>query len=127
MACGAGPKRRKVSICVAGYGKLGGRELGYGSDLDLVFLHDFTQADLLRLIDGHEDAHVAVHDLQDVELMDFARDFLGVDTYDLRHPLRRIHRLVTYLKFEHRFLRLEPGMVPGQSATEHEPCRVPYW
>lgn len=31
---------RAVSIAVAGYGKLGGLELGYGSDLDLVFLHD---------------------------------------------------------------------------------------
>jgi glutamate-ammonia-ligase adenylyltransferase len=29
-----------VSICVVGYGKLGGIELGYSSDLDLVFLHD---------------------------------------------------------------------------------------
>jgi glutamate-ammonia-ligase adenylyltransferase len=27
-------------VAVAGYGKLGGLELGYGSDLDLVFLHD---------------------------------------------------------------------------------------
>ena len=32
--------RRAVRICAAGYGKLGGRELGYSSDLDLVFLHD---------------------------------------------------------------------------------------
>ena len=31
---------RQVRIAVAGYGKLGGLELGYGSDLDLVFLHD---------------------------------------------------------------------------------------
>ena len=31
---------RMVKIAVAGYGKLGGLELGYGSDLDLVFLHD---------------------------------------------------------------------------------------
>jgi glutamate-ammonia-ligase adenylyltransferase len=31
---------RPVRIAVAGYGKLGGFELGYGSDLDLVFLHD---------------------------------------------------------------------------------------
>ena len=31
---------RGVRIAVAGYGKLGGLELGYGSDLDLVFLHD---------------------------------------------------------------------------------------
>ena len=28
------------TLAIAGYGKLGGRELGYGSDLDLVFLHD---------------------------------------------------------------------------------------
>ncbi|MEO1036655.1 MAG: bifunctional [glutamate--ammonia ligase]-adenylyl-L-tyrosine phosphorylase/[glutamate--ammonia-ligase] adenylyltransferase [Pseudomonadota bacterium] len=27
-------------FCVIGYGKLGGFELGYGSDLDIVFLHD---------------------------------------------------------------------------------------
>jgi glutamate-ammonia-ligase adenylyltransferase len=32
--------RRPVRICAAGYGKLGGMELGYSSDLDLVFLHD---------------------------------------------------------------------------------------
>lgn len=38
--CGEGTARRPVSICVAGYGKLGGMELGYSSDLDLVFLHD---------------------------------------------------------------------------------------
>ena len=29
-----------MKVAVAGYGKLGGLELGYGSDLDLVFLHD---------------------------------------------------------------------------------------
>ncbi|MCC3751532.1 MAG: bifunctional [glutamate--ammonia ligase]-adenylyl-L-tyrosine phosphorylase/[glutamate--ammonia-ligase] adenylyltransferase [Halorhodospira halophila] len=33
-------KRREAGFAVAGYGKLGGLELGYGSDLDLVFLHD---------------------------------------------------------------------------------------
>ena len=38
--CGEGASRRVVSICVVGYGKLGGIELGYSSDLDLVFLHD---------------------------------------------------------------------------------------
>jgi len=31
---------RPVKVCAVGYGKLGGIELGYGSDLDLVFLHD---------------------------------------------------------------------------------------
>jgi glutamate-ammonia-ligase adenylyltransferase len=35
---GAGPRAARVAI--VGYGKLGGMELGYGSDLDLVFLHD---------------------------------------------------------------------------------------
>ncbi len=29
-----------MTVAVAGYGKLGGLELGYASDLDLVFLHD---------------------------------------------------------------------------------------
>jgi [glutamine synthetase] adenylyltransferase / [glutamine synthetase]-adenylyl-L-tyrosine phosphorylase len=38
--CGAGDARRSVRVCAVAYGKLGGRELGYGSDLDLVFLHD---------------------------------------------------------------------------------------
>ena len=38
--CEDGAQRRPVSICAVGYGKLGGLELGYASDLDLVFLHD---------------------------------------------------------------------------------------
>ena len=31
---------RPARFAIVGYGKLGGLELGYGSDLDLVFLHD---------------------------------------------------------------------------------------
>jgi [glutamine synthetase] adenylyltransferase / [glutamine synthetase]-adenylyl-L-tyrosine phosphorylase len=38
--CSEGATVREVRICAAGYGKLGGMELGYSSDLDLVFLHD---------------------------------------------------------------------------------------
>ena len=38
--CGEAALRRPVTICAVGYGKLGGMELSYGSDLDLVFLHD---------------------------------------------------------------------------------------
>lgn len=39
--CGAGEgELRAARVAVIGYGKLGGLELGYGSDLDLVFLHD---------------------------------------------------------------------------------------
>jgi glutamate-ammonia-ligase adenylyltransferase len=33
-------QHRQAGFAVIGYGKLGGIELGYGSDLDLVFLHD---------------------------------------------------------------------------------------
>ena len=47
---------RPVRVAVAGYGKLGGLELGYGSDLDLVFLHDssgeFQQTEARRLDNG---------------------------------------------------------------------------
>jgi [glutamine synthetase] adenylyltransferase / [glutamine synthetase]-adenylyl-L-tyrosine phosphorylase len=35
-----GGARRAVRVAAFGYGKLGGHELGYASDLDLVFLHD---------------------------------------------------------------------------------------
>jgi [glutamine synthetase] adenylyltransferase / [glutamine synthetase]-adenylyl-L-tyrosine phosphorylase len=38
--CGEGQGARPVNVCAVGYGKLGGMELGYSSDLDLVFLHD---------------------------------------------------------------------------------------
>jgi glutamate-ammonia-ligase adenylyltransferase len=36
----SGPPSQEAGFAVIGYGKLGGLELGYGSDLDLVFLHD---------------------------------------------------------------------------------------
>jgi [glutamine synthetase] adenylyltransferase / [glutamine synthetase]-adenylyl-L-tyrosine phosphorylase len=42
--CGEEAARRDVHLCVIGYGKLGGMELGYASDLDLVFLHDSSGA-----------------------------------------------------------------------------------
>ncbi|MBX5462566.1 MAG: bifunctional [glutamate--ammonia ligase]-adenylyl-L-tyrosine phosphorylase/[glutamate--ammonia-ligase] adenylyltransferase [Steroidobacteraceae bacterium] len=40
MCDGPQGSRRAVRVCAVGYGKLGGMELGYSSDLDLVFLHD---------------------------------------------------------------------------------------
>ena len=43
--CGADDARREVRVCAIGYGKLGGIELGYASDLDLVFLHDSAGGD----------------------------------------------------------------------------------
>ena len=38
--CCIGGKRQRASFAIVAYGKLGGFELGYGSDLDLVFIHD---------------------------------------------------------------------------------------
>lgn len=38
--CTENGERRRAGFAVLGYGKLGGLELGYGSDLDLVFVHD---------------------------------------------------------------------------------------
>ncbi len=40
--CIEGGKIRRAGFAIVGYGKLGGLELGYGSDLDLVFVHDST-------------------------------------------------------------------------------------
>jgi glutamate-ammonia-ligase adenylyltransferase len=48
--CGAGKDRRPAGFAVVGYGKLGGLELGYGSDLDLVFVHDSEGAE--QMTDG---------------------------------------------------------------------------
>jgi glutamate-ammonia-ligase adenylyltransferase len=38
-------ERRKAGFAIIAYGKLGGLEMSYGSDLDLVFLHDSTGSD----------------------------------------------------------------------------------
>ncbi|NNC65207.1 MAG: bifunctional [glutamate--ammonia ligase]-adenylyl-L-tyrosine phosphorylase/[glutamate--ammonia-ligase] adenylyltransferase, partial [Gammaproteobacteria bacterium] len=38
--CGSPGNRREAGFIIVAYGKLGGLELGYGSDLDVVFLHD---------------------------------------------------------------------------------------
>jgi glutamate-ammonia-ligase adenylyltransferase len=40
--CHDGGQEREAEFAIVAYGKLGGLELGYGSDLDLVFLHDST-------------------------------------------------------------------------------------
>ena len=39
------PRGGVPGFAVVGYGKLGGKELGYGSDLDIVFLYDEARAD----------------------------------------------------------------------------------
>jgi len=45
--CGSAGALRPAGVAAIGYGKLGGMELGYASDLDLVFLHD-SQGDVQR-------------------------------------------------------------------------------
>lgn len=54
--CNDGDGMREAYFGVLGYGKLGGLELGYGSDLDLVFLHDSSgeeqQTDGLQPLDN---------------------------------------------------------------------------
>ena len=49
-----GPEGAQVRFAVVAYGKLGGIEHGYGSDLDLVFLHDHggTATDGARAVDA---------------------------------------------------------------------------
>jgi glutamate-ammonia-ligase adenylyltransferase len=43
--CGTPDARREAGFIIVAYGKLGGLELGYGSDLDIVFLHDSSGPD----------------------------------------------------------------------------------
>ncbi|HEX5340613.1 MAG TPA: bifunctional [glutamate--ammonia ligase]-adenylyl-L-tyrosine phosphorylase/[glutamate--ammonia-ligase] adenylyltransferase [Gammaproteobacteria bacterium] len=49
---------RPAHFSIIAYGKLGGIELGYGSDLDLVFLHDSSGSEQqtrgARVLDNHE-------------------------------------------------------------------------
>ncbi len=48
--CRVGRERREAGFAAIGYGKLGGLELGYGSDLDLVFVNDSEGED--QVTDG---------------------------------------------------------------------------
>ena len=54
--CGPDAQRRVINVAAVGYGKLGGRELGYSSDLDLVFVHDSdgvrAETDAARTLDA---------------------------------------------------------------------------
>ena len=45
---------KQVRYAIVAYGKLGGRELGYGSDLDIIFLHDAEE-------DGVTDGRQSIH------------------------------------------------------------------
>lgn len=56
--CGSGDKSGDYGFVVIAYGKLGGYELGYGSDLDLVFLHAAKPSD--PLTQGEKPLHPIV-------------------------------------------------------------------
>lgn len=43
--CPAGCSAGRMQFAIVAYGKLGGYELGYGSDLDIVFLHDLPEGE----------------------------------------------------------------------------------
>ncbi|GAB3247490.1 bifunctional [glutamate--ammonia ligase]-adenylyl-L-tyrosine phosphorylase/[glutamate--ammonia-ligase] adenylyltransferase [Chitinimonas naiadis] len=45
----SGRHRDQAQFAVIGYGKLGGKELGYGSDLDLIFVYDDDHPDAAEL------------------------------------------------------------------------------
>ena len=49
-ACVSNPKKSDKGFAIVAYGKLGGIELGYGSDLDLVFVHQAENQ--MALTDG---------------------------------------------------------------------------
>ena len=62
-------------FCVVGYGKLGGKELGYGSDLDVIFLYDealAAQAERLarvaQRVNTWMTSHTAAGVLYDIDL-----------------------------------------------------------
>ncbi|QDQ28385.1 bifunctional [glutamate--ammonia ligase]-adenylyl-L-tyrosine phosphorylase/[glutamate--ammonia-ligase] adenylyltransferase [Chitinimonas arctica] len=44
-----GRHREQAAFAAIGYGKLGGKELGYGSDLDIIFLYDDDHPDAAEL------------------------------------------------------------------------------
>ncbi len=45
IVCGAPGEEREAGFVIVAYGKFGGIELGYGSDLDLVFIHEPVAGD----------------------------------------------------------------------------------
>jgi glutamate-ammonia-ligase adenylyltransferase len=95
-SCGAG-------FAVAGYGKLGGLELGYGSDLDLVFLH---AGDPLSMTNGERPLDTA--------------------SFFARMGQRVIHYLATHTNLGHLYeidMRLRPSGSSGVLASNIEAWR----
>ncbi len=56
--CDVDGQRRAARFAIVAYGKLGGLELGYGSDLDIIFLHDSEGAE--QCTDGEKSVDNAV-------------------------------------------------------------------
>src|SRR5207302_2007397 len=81
--CGDGEGPRLVAICAVGYGKLGGMELGYGSDLDLVFLHARAVAGAPELCARFERVRL------EVLCQHVRRDSLREEVRNMRERMRR--------------------------------------
>jgi glutamate-ammonia-ligase adenylyltransferase len=69
---GGGPY---AGLCVVGYGKLGGKELGYGSDLDIIFLYDASRgipgdnlARIAQRVNAWVGSHTAAGVLYEIDL-----------------------------------------------------------
>src|SRR5690606_18342567 len=96
--------RRPVRIAALGYGKLGGHELGYGSDLDLVFIYDST---------GEQQETDSASPLDN-------------QVFFLRYAQRLIHLLTTQSVAGRRYevdVRLRPAGKGGMLVTSIEAFR----
>src|SRR5690606_23268444 len=86
--------RGAAQMIVVAYGKLGGLELGYGSDLDLVFLHDADEGS--GADGGHTDG------LQQID-----------NTVFFQRLGQRLVHLLTVLTSSGRLLVLDTRLRPG--------------
>jgi glutamate-ammonia-ligase adenylyltransferase len=115
---------REAGFAIVAYGKLGGIELGYGSDLDLVFLHDSCadgqETDGARCIDnGTFFARLAQRIIHHLSTRTAAGVLYEVDTR-LR-PSGRAGLLVTSLEAFTRYQREEAWTWEHQALVRARP------
>ena len=66
------------------------------------FVYNLAQADRSGVGDGDHDLPVSIQNAQHVKFLTAARDVFFFNTNDFRHPLSRIHGLVTDLELDVR-------------------------
>lgn len=95
----------EIPFAVLGYGKMGGREMGYGSDLDLVFVYGDNCATQLGMSPGEYTANIATTMIKCLKELTPQGNLYDVDTR-LRPDGRRgpltvsAQRYVTYYRDE---------------------------